>query len=348
MGSRLNEPLTPRTLERPPSSVSSGPSGRNRHRVRPGLKIRTKLLLLVLSLLAIPWMGYKSVREMEKFLLDGQQQALELTTEGIASLLGNRKELFDPAVGVPEVMGRSFDVLPTELDASLSIDATPKDWVAALEDARDYTSAGSLECTVDYNPDSLAVRHGLGIHDKHVYAFFDVSDDVIIFRDPELVRLDKSDQLRLTVQVLGMDIRRYLLTARQEGRMSVYLMKTDWREPETGEALKDIAASIALTESGYAIKIRIPREVIGPRARVKFEVIDIDDAKKREIVGTISTDPDPFMHGLGQVRLMTPALAKLVEPLYISEANIRVWDRDFRLRAELGSIFPERLISSAR
>ncbi len=348
MGSRLNEPLTPRTLERPPSSVSSGPSGRTRHRVRPGLKIRTKLLLLVLSLLAIPWMGYKSVREMEKFLLDGQQQALELTTEGIASLLGNRKELFDPAVGVPEVMGRSFDVLPTELDASLSIDATPKDWVAALEEARDYTSAGSLECTVDYNPDSLAVRHGLGIHDKHVYAFFDVSDDVIIFRDPELVRLDKSDQLRLTVQVLGMDIRRYLLTARQEGRMSVYLMKTDWREPETGEALKDIAASIALTESGYAIKIRIPREVIGPRARVKFEVIDIDDAKKREIVGTISTDPDPFMHGLGQVRLMTPALAKLVEPLYISEANIRVWDRDFRLRAELGSIFPERLISSAR
>ncbi len=133
MGSRLNEPLTPRTLERPPSSVSSGPSRRTRHRVRPGLKIRTKLLLLVLSLLAIPWMGYKSVREMEKFLLDGQQQALELTTEGIASLLGNRKKLFDPDVGVPEVIGRSFDVLPTELDAPLPIDATSKDWIAALE-----------------------------------------------------------------------------------------------------------------------------------------------------------------------------------------------------------------------
>lgn len=347
MGSRLNDPLTARPGERPPSSEPLRTSGRGRHRVRPGLKIRTKLLLLVLSLLAIPWMGYKSVREMEKFLLDGQQHALELTTEGIASLLGNRKELFDPDIGVPEVMGRSFDVLPTELDTPLSIDAPANEWLVALEEARDYTSAGSLECTVDYNPDSLAVRHGLGIHDKHVYAFFDISDNAIIFRDPELVRLDKSDQLRLTVQVLGMDIRRYLLTARQQGRMSVYLMKTDWREPETGEALKDISATIELTGGGYAIKVRIPREVIGTRARVKFDVIDVDDTEDRTIAGTISTDPDPFMHGLGQVRLMTPALAKLVEPLYISEASIRVWDRDFRLRAELGSIFPEPLISSA-
>ena len=40
---------------------------------------------------------------------------------------------------------------------------------------------------------------------------------------------------------------------------------------------------------------------------------------------------------------MTPALAKLVEPIYLSEANIRIWDKDFRLRAELGSLYPGRL-----
>ena len=70
-------------------------------RIRPGLKIRTKLLLLVLLLLAIPWMGYDSFREMEKFLLEGQEQALELTTQGISSILGNRTDLFHPGVGVP-------------------------------------------------------------------------------------------------------------------------------------------------------------------------------------------------------------------------------------------------------
>ncbi|MCP4830426.1 MAG: hypothetical protein GY889_16275, partial [Proteobacteria bacterium] len=73
-------------------------------------------------MLAIPWMGYESVREMEKFLLEGQEQALELTTQGIASILGNRRELFDPGVGVPEVIGRPLGTLPTEIEAPLSID----------------------------------------------------------------------------------------------------------------------------------------------------------------------------------------------------------------------------------
>ncbi len=62
------------------------------------------MLLLVLSLLAIPWMGYKSVREMENFLLEGQQQALDLTSECIASFLSNREALFDPVGGVAELL----------------------------------------------------------------------------------------------------------------------------------------------------------------------------------------------------------------------------------------------------
>ena len=85
------------------STSSRGMTGPGNLRIRRGLKIRTKLLLLVGLLLVIPWMGYESVREMEKFLLEGQEQALELTTQGISSILGNRTDLFDPAVGVPEL-----------------------------------------------------------------------------------------------------------------------------------------------------------------------------------------------------------------------------------------------------
>ena len=71
------------------ASSSRGRTGPWNLRIRRGLKIRTKLLLLVGLLLVIPWMGYESVREMEKFLLEGQEQALELTTQGISSILGN-------------------------------------------------------------------------------------------------------------------------------------------------------------------------------------------------------------------------------------------------------------------
>ena len=189
----------------------------------------------------------------------------------------------------------------------------------------------------------MSVRHALGTHESFVYALFQVTDNNVVFRDPELVSLANSDQLRVTIQTFGIELRRYLLVAREEGRMSVYSMKTGWREPETGEALKEITAVFEPGDGGYSIKVRIPKDIMEQRTRIKFEIVDVDDLVAREITGRISTDPDPFVHNLGRVRLMTPALAKLVEPIYLSEANIRIWDKDFRLRAELGSLYPGRL-----
>ena len=87
MGPRLDAVTTIQTIDKSFTHRQPGKGKPKRQSIRTGLKIRTKLLLLVLSLLTIPWMGYKSVREMENFLLEGQQQVLELTSEGLASLL---------------------------------------------------------------------------------------------------------------------------------------------------------------------------------------------------------------------------------------------------------------------
>ena len=164
MGPRLDAVTTIQTIDKSFTHRQPGKGKPKRQSIRTGLKIRTKLLLLVLSLLTIPWMGYKSVREMENFLLEGQQQVLELTSEGIASLLSNREDLFDPDVGVPEVLGQSFEVLPTELSNSLSIDSKADDWRSSFQDIREYTGTGFFECTIDYRPHSLSVRHALGTH----------------------------------------------------------------------------------------------------------------------------------------------------------------------------------------
>ena len=117
MGSGLTSPTRPPTSLPPPRLRRARPnarhSDRQRPRQRPALRIRTKLLVLILALLTIPWMGYKSVREMESFLLEGQRQALELTAEGIASLLSGRQDLFSGLAGVPEVVGLAYHPIPT-------------------------------------------------------------------------------------------------------------------------------------------------------------------------------------------------------------------------------------------
>src|SRR5712691_2711117 len=59
----------------------------------PALSLRTKLALVALVLLALPWAGYNYVREMERFLLEGQEQALLATARAVATALHDRPKL---------------------------------------------------------------------------------------------------------------------------------------------------------------------------------------------------------------------------------------------------------------
>jgi two-component system, OmpR family, sensor histidine kinase ChvG len=57
------------------------------------VSLRVKLALVALLLLALPWAGYEYVREMERFLVDGQEQALLSTARAIATALHDRPAL---------------------------------------------------------------------------------------------------------------------------------------------------------------------------------------------------------------------------------------------------------------
>jgi dedicated sortase system histidine kinase len=59
----------------------------------PAFSLRVKLALVAVLLLALPWAGYNYVREMERFLLEGEEQALLATARGVATALHDRPGL---------------------------------------------------------------------------------------------------------------------------------------------------------------------------------------------------------------------------------------------------------------
>ena len=65
----------------------------------PGL--RTQVLLLALILLVIPWVGYRYVLEMERFLREGQERALIATARAVATALHERAALFETGGAAP-------------------------------------------------------------------------------------------------------------------------------------------------------------------------------------------------------------------------------------------------------
>ena len=64
-----------------------------RRPIRLSLGLRAQLALVALTLLALPWAGYRYVQEMERFLLEGQQQALIATARAVATALHGRPQL---------------------------------------------------------------------------------------------------------------------------------------------------------------------------------------------------------------------------------------------------------------
>jgi hypothetical protein len=66
--------------------------------MRIALGIRAQLLLVLLVFLALPWLGYEYVRELERFLRDAQQQALASTAQAVATALHDRPRLFATAL----------------------------------------------------------------------------------------------------------------------------------------------------------------------------------------------------------------------------------------------------------
>lgn len=62
-------------------------------KARFALGLRAQVALVALSLLALPWVGYRYVKEMERFLLEGQEQAQIATARAIATALHGRPQL---------------------------------------------------------------------------------------------------------------------------------------------------------------------------------------------------------------------------------------------------------------
>ena len=302
------------------------------------VSIQAKLIWLVLALLIIPWMGYHYVQEMRKFLLQGQQNALLLTANGIATVLDGRSELFNPATGVPEVLGGKSDLYAHRLDNPVQLDGKLGDWGELQRYATYHTGGTLFVCDENYNPESFSLKSLIGHYEGFLYAMFEVNDDRVVYRDLERLQLDTSDQIRILLQLPDATLKHYLMVARAPGRMSIYLVDEDWRLPLEGAATTEFTAGMAQTDWGYQVELRIPREIVGLHEKLGFFAVDVDDPEQRDIAATLSTSPRISGSDPAQILLSSPDLTKILQGLDQPRSLIWILDKEQRVRAVVGGL----------
>jgi len=307
--------------------------------MRTGFSIRTKLLLVAMLLLLIPWMSYIYVRDMKSFLLSGQEDALSLTSRAVSTVLHDRPELFTEDTRIDTENLQENEIYASPLPSYINLNGDLSDWGEQASQAELFTPQLDEQNTEDDN--SITIKHLLGYHGRFIYAMFEIEDEFVLFRQREFLRVDAADHIRLTLQEPLRPQQRYTLSAREPGRMSIYLMDENWQYPITGEPNYDLAAEMSLTERGYNVELRIPRFMFSSDTRISLAVADVDDPDTLALAALVPTTPQSDTDDVSRLLVQSPEIAKILKGLDRDDTRIWVIDNDKKVRTVVGNIISD-------
>jgi two-component system, OmpR family, sensor histidine kinase ChvG len=301
------------------------------------LTIRSKVLLLSLTLFSIPYVGYEYVREMEKYLRDNLETSLKDTARALASVLNERPTLFTRKL--IDTVREDGELVAYTLKTPIKLDGYIEDWENYLNKSGNYADQHILKNISGYSSDSLSFQHLLGKYRNHLYALFIVRDERIIYRDTSTTRLDRSDHLQIVMQEPNQQFYRYVITPQIPGWVSAYKVKMTNGGTYSYDAQTEnrIQGAWRETAKGYILELRIPLSKVGDR--LGFAIADVDNTQKREIKTLIGTSPIQNLERVGKVFIPSPEIERIIRSLGETPGR-RIWvlDKQQRVLAKSGKL----------
>ncbi len=293
-----------------------------RPRFAPG--IRAKVLLVSSTLLLIPWIGYAFVAEMVRFLDEGQTRMLADSARAVAALVQERAKVVMAEPGGAQDLAPTL-ARPIELDGVIE-----QDWLGQGAEVHGYGGERLVETHGVWTAESLSFSHAIGRHGDAYYAFFDVTDDHVVYCAAE--RTTTCDHLRITLRTAGGTMQRYSVSAPRPGPIKV----APTGPGAVPTALPAIEGAWRERDRGYTVELRIPAAGIETLA---FSVADVDDAQSGAVSAVIVTEersaaPSRSALAVGEeVAAVLDAMAR---------ANLRIWvvDRNGVVVRRTGTIRP--------
>ncbi|MEE4300170.1 MAG: hypothetical protein V2J24_12075, partial [Pseudomonadales bacterium] len=294
-----------------------------------GPRLGTKLMLLGFALLIVPWFSFRQLVQMESFLVQGQSQAQLLTAKGISTLLNGRQDLFND---LPISLDGYEALYAHPLTTPVRIDGRASDWADLADKKQRFGAGRESGAAPDGSFDLL-----LGERGGQLYVLLEVHDDARIWRNPNALRLDNADHVRLSYVTSRGSDGRLQIALQEPGVTTAYSMDSDWRFAEDGQPENRLQGFMTETETGYLVEFRIPLSMLGSRRSFGLSVADVDDGAQREIRTITQTLPTAGPESFNLVVLRSPEVLNIIRGLGYSGARILVVDPQQRVRAESGS-----------
>ena len=299
-------------------------------------KLRGKLLLVSLSLLVIPWAGYKYVQEMEIFLKQSKQITLADRAQTVAIVMHNRRKLFEPPADISYSLEDQRNIYARKLKQAIQLDGYSEDWQDHLEHSQVYAGTSLIQGNSPYTETSLSFQHLLGKYRRYFYTLLIVNDDNVIYRNPNSLRLDKSDRLLIAMQDPFGVTHRYILSTQAPGWVTAYLLPDDPNDFKPVRPEVRIKGEWQETTEGYNLELRIPQSMLGNK--ISFTIADVDDPITKETKYLLSTSGSTSSKELGSILTPSPDIENILQGL--NRGNSRIWviNRNRHVLALAGSL----------
>lgn len=290
-----------------------------------GPKLLTKLLLLGVGLLVVPWLSYIQLLEMERLLIQGQQNAQLLMARGVSTLFNNRPDLIDD---LPIETPDSEPLYVARLNSSIRIDGDISDWSIEQDQSRMFP-AGRPNNTVD---SSFAVTFGEQI--DNLYVYLQVNDDIRVYREPGDMNFQAADSAIVNYVSSEGAASQLAITFSRPGTATVYSLTTDIQGNHQYSPSINVVAFVSETTRGYDIEFSMPFSMMDEKKTFAVSVVDVDDPVLKTVHALTSTTASDPSKQLNLVVFRTAETMRLVNGLGYVDAHVIVYDNEKRMRGE--------------
>lgn len=262
--------------------------------------IRFKLLLVSLTLLSIPWAGYRFIQETESFLRHAQDQNLFISASAIASLVQNQPEAFqgDSQQG-STLLYRNLYL--HQLKRAPVIDGYRDEWELIEKNFSQFAPRMS----------GFSASVFLGTHSQHLYLLIGV-------KDPQVSYGKEGDHIDLAMINHEGKPLRFRVQPESPGWISAQRMLLTTAGLKPSEVDPRIRGEWQETEDGYTLELKLPIEYLDRRFS-----IGISESQSGDMLSNARLSP---ASRLGYLVRPSEKLEFLLHKL--APPNTRMWITD--------------------
>lgn len=298
--------------------------------------LRTKVAILSLFLLCLPWLGYQYVWEMEKYLRYGQEKTLEGTTQALATALHERPKLFDTHASFQTQVEQGRDLYAYPLSGPIQLDGKLADWAPYRHKSINYGENNQIYKADLNTPLTMNFTHMVGKYAGYLYAFFEVSDPHVIYRGKNNLSISHNDHLAIATLAPDGKFKRYIVATTEDGWFSAFNLPEDQRLSSPVKLEVKIQGKWKKTAVGYNVELRIPLKMVGNKLGVA--IYDVNNPKTGRVYAIVGTSAIDDVDKLGTVLVPSPEIESIIKGMSHNSSRIWVVDGHGRVLAKSGDI----------